>query len=63
MERVRSLVVEEELTHEKVALIIAIACHVEEGVVPPSPAVEEELTHEKVALIASIGAELMSHGR
>ena len=68
VERVRSLVVEdsgvaEELTYEKVALIVAIACHEEGRVVPPSPMIEL-LKSSKLSSWSVAGrAELMRHER
>lgn len=68
VERVTRLVVEdsavaEELTYEKVALIVAMACHVEGRVVPPSPVIGL-LKSSKLSCWSVAGrAELMRHER
>ena len=66
VERVRRLVVEdsagaEELTYEKIALIVAIACREEEKVPPPSPLFELLKSKELSYWSVEGRAELTSH--
>lgn len=66
MERVRRIVVgdsaaTEELTYEKIALIVAIACREEDRVAPPSPLIELLKSKELSYWSEEGRAELMRH--